>query len=858
MKRTTLLLLTFVSIFFSALTAAPIERATALQYAKQFISQTSVPQYAPGKVSASFVEPEPIYVSDDVTTGTPLYYIYNLSNDGGFIIVAADTRVRTILGYSFNGSFDEKNIPINMRGWLDEYSSQIAYAIKQNPVSDTKPVVARSKSVSNAVAPLLGDIQYNQGAPYNNLCPLDGDKRSVTGCVATAMVQVMRYYKHPQVGRGTKTYTTQTLNQELTVDFSTAYYDWENMLPSYDGTATETQKTAIATVMYHAGVAAEMDYSASGSAASTALAARSMYEFFDYDIAIDEAQRKYYTAGEWLQLIKNEIDATRPIIYSGRSKTGGHAFICDGYDADDFVHINWGWGGYQDGYFHLSAFNPKGGGIGAGDTGYNLKQSIFYKIQKPIEGSVLSAVMGMEEITVDKDSISEQDTVKFVIPELRARSLFGFKGQIALALYDEDRNFVQTIKLYNVSGTTLPSAGWGWKTFTIDNITMSHIRPNDSIVGKFYIKPVYRSQGTDGWQAVLVENGKVGEIYTEIGDSVIRFIKPEMKFTLTEAASAVVKNTPYTIFDGKKLNVELQIANSGNVEYRAQVGIKAISLADESNMFEIANVKTILPVGETTTVNLGGVIDFPEGEYKLEAYYNPVNQEDDFTFPTEKIQSDIEATIFTVIEKPEPYSLSLAKTTQMPSVVERGKAFQFKATINNSGGLFAGNLVLRFLKKLNDGTTGYRYIYNAKPYYVEIFTETKEIVMECVLDLPPATDYAALLHYESDEVAGQTTSFGNDSKNWRYLTIKEKDYTDVVNITASSSSISIFPNPGTTFVTVKTNEPADRIQIIDLTGKIVLEEKGQGDETTINVQALLAGIYIVNAGGNTAKLVVKK
>ena len=741
MKRTILLLFSVASIFFGTSSCSD-RKNMALQYAKQFLNQTSRPQYAPGKVSAALVEAEPTYVAHDTASGTPLYYIYNLSNDGGFVIVAADTRVRTILGYSFNVNFEEKNIPVNMREWLNEYSSQIAYAIKHIPASDTMPVVSRSKSVNNAVEPLLGDIKYDQYAPYNNLCPMDGDERSLTGCVATAMAQIMRYHKHPQVGRGTKTYTTPILNQELTVDFSTAYYDWENMLPIYDATATDVQQTAIATLMYHAGVAVEMKYSAAASSANLGDEARAFYEHFDYDIGIDVAFRTYYSANEWLQLIKNELDEARPIAYGGYGAMGGHEFVCDGYDADDFVHINWGWGGYYDGYFHLSAFNLDI----AGNIDLNVDQSIIYGIQKPVEGSVPKiAVMGMSGITTDKDSISAQDTVRFQVFKLRTCSVFGFKGQIALALYNENGDFIQTISLFS---TTLPAAGWGWySSYTFKNITMSDIRPNDSTVGKFYIKPVYRPEGTEEWKPALVGKGKVGEVYAEIADSVIRFTLPDMRPILTEAAPAVVKNNALTIFEGNNLNVELQIANSGHVEYRAQVGVKAISLANDSDKYEIASVKTILPIGETTTINLSGLIDFPEGEYRLEAYYDPANQENDFSFPAMKIESNQDTTQFTVLTKPEPYSLSLAEATEMPSEIVQRTPFTFKATITNTGGPFAGNLVLFILKARNDGTNNYDYIYETKPYYVEIFTETKEVAVEYTLESAPGSGYVAMLFY---------------------------------------------------------------------------------------------------------------
>ncbi len=775
MKRSIFLLFTIVSIFCSVLNAAPIERATALQHAKQFLNQTSVRQLAPGKAPASMVESVPTYTAEDTVTGTPLYYIYNLSNDGGFVIVAADTRVRTILGYSFNGGFDKNNVPINMREWLNEYSSQITYAIKEMPESDTRTTIARSPAANNAVAPLLGDIKYDQDAPYNNLCPMDNSdpdnpQRSVTGCVATAMAQVMRYHQHPQVGKGTKTYTTQPLDQELTVDFSATNYDWENMLPSYVSTATDGQKTAVATLMYHAGVAAEMDYSASASGANMYDAAIGLYEHFDYDIGIDLVYREYYSASEWFQLIKAEIDDARPIIMSGSSSGGGHAFVCDGYDADNFMHFNWGWSGYQDGYFQLSALDPAGGGIGAGSGGYNLYQTIIRGIQKPVQGSVASSSMMMYGITVDKTSITGTETAQFVISDFRAASLFGFNGYLGLALYDEDGNFVKTIRAYSTYNQLL-EPWWGWETFPISDITISDIRPDASTTGTYYIKPVCRPQGEVNWKPVLSANGIVREIKADITATSINFEVPEMTFTLSEVASAVIKNSPNAIFYGNNLNVELQILNTGNVEYQAQIGVKAVSLADENNKYAIANVKTILPVGETTTVNLSGLINFPVGQYKLEAYYNPANQEDNFNFPQTKLGSEMPATQFSVVEAPPAYNLSLTKANEMPMEVEQGTPFIFKTTIKNTGGLYAGDLVLEFLERRSDDY--YYYIGKPKTHYVEILTETKEVVIECALDLPVGSDYVALLNY-TNYTSGKTVLIEDLNENLCFFSVKAK------------------------------------------------------------------------------------
>ncbi|MGI6521895.1 MAG: InlB B-repeat-containing protein [Fermentimonas sp.] len=529
MKRAILLLFSFVSIL-SALIAAPIERTAALQLARQFLSQTSVSQFT--RSSIAELESEPAYTAKDAMTGTPHFYVYNLSNDGGFVIVAADTRVRTILGYSFNGGFDEKNIPVNMREWLEEYSSQIAYAIKQLPETATAPVVTRGTSVNSVVVgPLLGQIQYNQGAPYNDLCPMDGDTRSVTGCVATAMAQVMRYYQHPLQGVGSKTYFAEHIGQNLTVDFSATQYDWANMLPKYSASATDEQKLAVATLMYHAGVAAEMDYSKDGSGAYTSTGALALYEHFDYDIGVSGAMRKYYSEEEWLQLIKTELNATRPVLMSGHGSAGGHAFVCDGYATNDFVHINWGWGGWKDGYFQISALNVDG----VGD--FNSNQSVFYAIQTPQSGSVANSVLGIEEITVNRTSISGGQTAQFNLSKVTGMSLFGFKGQLALALYDDVGNFVKIIKSLTIGNPESLGYGWYYALLSLNNIGIPDIRPNESTVGTFYIRPVCKPQGEDTWKPVLVENGKVSEIPAVITDSEINFFIPEVVYLIEVSAN---------------------------------------------------------------------------------------------------------------------------------------------------------------------------------------------------------------------------------------------------------------------------------------------------------------------------------
>lgn len=241
-----------------------------------------------------------------------------------------------------------------------------------------------------AVAPLLGGIKWNQGAPYNNMCPLyDGTNRSVTGCVATAMAQVMMYYQYPKELKATiKAYTAKSYGIQIPEISSGATYDWDNMLPDYSKSDyNSAQADAVAKLMYHCGAAVEMNYGPSSGANVTPII---LATYFGYDADLmQDLTRTVFTLQQWMTLIDNELKAKRPILYSGQASDGGHEFVCDGSDGNGLYHINWGWGGYQDGYFDLTILQPTKGGAGSGSAvdGYNRDCSMIIGIA-PDNGKV--------------------------------------------------------------------------------------------------------------------------------------------------------------------------------------------------------------------------------------------------------------------------------------------------------------------------------------------------------------------------------------------------------------------------------------------------------------------------------------
>ncbi|ROS84577.1 hypothetical protein EEK90_04620 [Muribaculaceae bacterium Isolate-036 (Harlan)] len=310
--------------------------------------------------------------------GEPAVYIFDRPASSGYLIVSADDTATPLLGYADSGSFDANNMPPQLEWWLSEYASQIDYA-SANGIKNTYAPIANKKEI----APLV-ETKWNQGTPYNNLCPSVNNVKCPSGCVATAMAQVMKFWNYPDVGTGRVTATLPSGGTgEGFINLAQKPFDWNNMIDSYSGyDYTNEQGNAVATLMQAAGYAAKMNYAPGGSGALSINAAISLSKNFKYNPNIQYLQRLYFNTSEWNEIVYNELAAGRPILYGGQSTSVGHEFVCDGYDGNGYFHFNWGWGGMSDGYFILDALNPNSVGTGGGaGGGYNSRQDIIIGIQ---------------------------------------------------------------------------------------------------------------------------------------------------------------------------------------------------------------------------------------------------------------------------------------------------------------------------------------------------------------------------------------------------------------------------------------------------------------------------------------------
>ena len=399
-------------------------------------------------------------LKQSASTEQPQYYIYENANGEGWVLVAANDAVTPILAYSETGHFcNSNNMPENLKHWMGLYNDFIK-RIEDDNVEASEEAVAEwnhlrksppSTPKGNVVVAPLIKTTWDQCAPFDLYTPGtgqygEGNTKAATGCVATAMAQVMNYWQWPIHGKGSReykplnpnTFKSQTKYGKQSADFEATTYDWANMLNAYtdeDGYElpglTTAQKQAVATLMYHCGVATRMmygDYAWGGSGAMTVnwcdwnwpesdgdCAQNAFYNFFRYKKPTGYYRKgdggdcyNSWTDAKWTEMIKAELDKKHPIMYAGGdSNSGGHSFICDGYDDyqnssnGNYFHFNWGWSGMSDGWYRLSSLKPGTGGAGGGSYDFTADQDVIIGIEPDGKPTAYEQVVATE-IKADK------------------------------------------------------------------------------------------------------------------------------------------------------------------------------------------------------------------------------------------------------------------------------------------------------------------------------------------------------------------------------------------------------------------------------------------------------------------------
>lgn len=355
--------------------ADPITREQARQRAEEFLqtvqdTQKAARQLSPVQNRAKLAPRRGINAT---APDHELYYVFNRGEHQGYVIAAGDDSTFPVLGYTDEGEFDYAQLPTNMKWWLEWMTAELQ-ELAENPVPEAQRAPRRVPT-HPAIAAMV-TTRWNQGAPYNDECPMLGNERCVTGCVATAMAQIMYFQRSKSVTETQKEIPSYTAPSGVTMKSIPAgsTIDWDNMIDTYGSNATAKQKKAVAELMRYCGVSLEMMYNVSangGSAAYSYQVVDALKNYFGYGNSVKYISTDNPGSDSWDATLYKELQAGRPFYLSGHNESGGHAFVCDGYDGNRCFHINWGWGGSSDGFYMLSKLNPGSQGIGGSSGGYS-------------------------------------------------------------------------------------------------------------------------------------------------------------------------------------------------------------------------------------------------------------------------------------------------------------------------------------------------------------------------------------------------------------------------------------------------------------------------------------------------------
>jgi len=571
----TLTLAAFLASVSSAAWSAPIDLNQACRIAAKFrTAQAARLKKAPVDAKSLSL----VYTAQ--SQAGDCFYILNTGTDGGYTIVAADDRIPEVLGYSENGAFDPDRIPDNMKWWLNEYKRQIEFFLQnEDRFNGNFAKLPEFKEIK----PLLTS-QWNQSEPFNNMCPMDGSKRSVTGCVATAMAQVMRHHQWPVNPTGSANGVT----------FSGTTLDWANMIDVYEsGKYSQVQADAVALLMRQCGASVSMMYSSSASGAYSPDVVPALYTYFGYNKAIKYLMRDYYSLSDWSKIIHDELADNRPVYYSGQATGGGHAFVCDGYQGNGYFHFNWGWGGYQDGYFRLYALNPDSGGIGSYEGGYNSNQAILAGVRKataddgPYQCLMIANGGYLYSNNNGEDRVSFKNAGLFYNPTGRTEKLnIGFKLQ--------NINDSANIKYFGNFSAELKK-NYGYKS-------VSFQLPSDLKNGQYRLTIVYKDSEVSSsvWQDIMIPYGETNYILVNKTSSGVTFTTPKAE----TGANLIVNSIEVigdTIFSDLSNSVKLTISNVSDFDFQGNI---SMNFYRESNMklAKTYNTYTVIPAKSSSDV----------------------------------------------------------------------------------------------------------------------------------------------------------------------------------------------------------------------------------------------------------------
>ena len=592
MKKSVLSFLCLVLCVLMA-QAGPVDKQQAQQQAQAFFAKKGKTLK---KVSKPYKAPRKAAATDEA-----YYYVFNSEGNNGFVIVSGDDRTAPVFGYSDTGSFDENNIPENMRAWLEGYVEEIKALDSETPVVSSDAPLTRmrkAESVMRPIAPLI-TTKWDQGSPYNDNCPTYNGSKCATGCVATAMAQVMYYYRAQSVNATTAeipAYTISKRSISIPATPANSPIDWANMTDTYSSSSTAAQNAAVAALMAYCGRSVEMEYGPSSGAVSQYVPS-ALEKYFGYATGGLCISREAYTLQEWEDMVYEELLAKRPLFYGGSSAGGGHAFVVDGYDGEGLFHFNWGWGGMSNGYFLLQVANPgNNSGIGASATsdGYASKQSAIFGVNPSSAADALHAIpygsfsnVSANQMVIYYWNLTQKDQPIEFYPG------FGYLDDGGNVQFFYGNNNSMSAELNHAPGTR----------FTLSKSTFSNA---GLPTGTYILKPMCKMKGSSEWI----------EVPPKYANEYIIAVYDGTNVTLTLHKNTQLSVTSFSFPKGTNVGtipVKTEIQNDGD-EYLEYLYLFASTTSDKGS--SLAKAYATIETGKSTTAQFN-VTFSAEGTYNL-------------------------------------------------------------------------------------------------------------------------------------------------------------------------------------------------------------------------------------------------
>jgi hypothetical protein len=599
----------------TTLMAEPISPQTARQAATKFLQAKGVSLKGEAMRAASRAMGRSTNGGEQ-TEASP-YYVFNATASKGFVVVSGDDCVgdNLVLGYTSQGSFDAEAIPDNLQWWLDETARQICGLSRLG-------IKTRAMQLHDDIAPLLtscwnqGDNTYNPQNPYNAFCPKTDEKLCQTGCMATALSQVMYYYRWPRGPIAGELPAYTMANGRVIEELPVTSFDWDNMVDDYTASTTEEQQAAVATLMRYCGQLVQMDYTPQVSNGV-------IYDLdlltgvFGYAPGVYAAQSKEYSASGWDELLYSELREGRPLVYAGRSSGGGHAFVIDGYEVQEgegYFSVNWGWGGVANGFYKINLLEPDTSGAGGSTTqdGYNIGQWVLVGLQ-PQKDTSAESYFYLNSIDWNGGEDAEEPSFAIINPSYRP-------GTFTIGL--AERNDDGTPDLNRISITIEQEfPGFSYASFESgENRGIVTLPLSDDLfagltAGSHKLVFVNRESGTSApWRSVFGPNCYIEVDIDDAGDvaGLVLHPRPELSATASDIKIDGLKQW------GIKNTVTVTIQNTGADDYVGTVrcGIYNVEGNELKWLASLSGAGIMADAGETAELHY--YVSVPQaGKYVL-------------------------------------------------------------------------------------------------------------------------------------------------------------------------------------------------------------------------------------------------